>query len=181
MLITCFTYIRFFNKWFHWLIQFCSKNVILFMLKQSDTALIQTLMTCFANIKRSLLLLSQLLFNLATSFFFVPHFWYCLWFSRFSFFLIFCILFVFQNVIFTPFSYIPVLMLDFLGTSFFIFNLFFCIFLITSILTLLLSGFSWYLHFSSTSYTSISHILFVLFYGLFFIVLSLWNCLLFLF
>ena len=40
MLINCFTLIQIFIKWFHWMIQFCTENVIFFMLKQFNTSLI---------------------------------------------------------------------------------------------------------------------------------------------
>ena len=69
MLMTCFTYIQLFIKWFHWMIQFWSDNIIFSMRTQSDTTLIQTSTTYCANIMRILFYLLQETANLATIFF----------------------------------------------------------------------------------------------------------------
>ena len=68
MFMTCFTYIQFFIKWLHWMIQFCKENEIFFMLKQFNTALILASMAYSANIM-SLLYLQKEILNLVNLFF----------------------------------------------------------------------------------------------------------------
>ena len=88
LVITSFTYIQFSIKWFHLVIQLCSENVIFFMLKQFNTALIEASMAivqmywgpCFTCWKK-LSLLSHLFF---LSWYLL--FWYSFCISEFSFF-----------------------------------------------------------------------------------------------
>ena len=89
------------------MIQFCSENMIFFMLKQFNTALIQASMTYSANIIRSQLYLQKEILNLATSFF------------LFMIPLYFDILFVFQDFLDISFCYILIVTQDFLDTSFY--------------------------------------------------------------
>ena len=85
-MMTCFTYVQFFIKWFRWMILFCSENVIFFMLKQFNNVLIQTSMAYGANIIRSLFYLLREIHNLVISLFLflTPLFWYSFCISGFS-------------------------------------------------------------------------------------------------
>ena len=78
MLMVCHRNIQFIIKWFHWMIQFCRENVIFFMLKQFNTALIQASMAYNTSIRRSLFCLLKEIINLVISFFLflVPRFLY---------------------------------------------------------------------------------------------------------
>ena len=81
-------------------------------------------------------------------------------FFFFSWYLFFDILYVFRDFLST--SFLAVYFLDFPGILLF---------------DILFSGFSWYLHFPYTSCTS--RFCFILFYGFFFILISLFDCLFF--
>ena len=105
MLIICFTYTQFFIKWFHWMIQFYSDNVIFLILKQSAPDLRQAPKTYCANVIRFLFDLLKKVFNLATSFLFFM-------ISLFRYF------YEYLGLLDTSFFYFLIVMQDFLGISF---------------------------------------------------------------
>ena len=135
MLMTCLTDIQFFVKRFHWMMQFCSENIVFLVVKQSHTALTQASITYCKNIIGALFDLLKEVLNLTTT---------CLFFLTFQIphFLIFLIKFW-----------------SFLVPSFLIFYLNFWNFLVPCFLIIysnfrifvvpcfLFSGFSWYLLF----------------------------------
>ena len=86
MLMTCFTYIQFFIKRFHWMVQFSTENKTFSIFKQSDIALISASMSNRTNIIGSLFYLLQGILSPASSFrpFLEPRFWYSLSISGFS-------------------------------------------------------------------------------------------------
>ena len=69
VLMTCFTYIQLFIKWFYWMIQLWNDNLILFMFQKFDTALIQASIACCANTTAAFIYLMKKILNLITTFF----------------------------------------------------------------------------------------------------------------
>ena len=67
--MTCLTYVQLFIKWFQWLIQLWSENLIFFIFKKSDTALIQASITNCTNVIGTLLYLLNKFINLITTLF----------------------------------------------------------------------------------------------------------------
>ena len=90
-------YVQLIIKWFYWIIQLWSENLILFMFKESETSLIQASMTYCANIIGVLFYLLEKIFSLITTFF-SWHFWY-LFFCFFTKFWIFWYLFLHCSLI----------------------------------------------------------------------------------
>ena len=88
--MTCFTYVQFFIKWFHWMIQLWSENMVFFMFKKSDTALMQASMVYHANVIGAFLYL--LILNFTTFFilvtFLIHYFFYFLVPLKFWIFLV---------------------------------------------------------------------------------------------
>ena len=89
VLMTCFTYVQLFIKWFYWMIQLWNDNLILVMFQKFDTALIQASIAYCANIIAALFYLMKKILNLIKTFFSflnISDIW-------FFYFFIFCIKF----------------------------------------------------------------------------------------
>lgn len=133
MIMTCFRYMQFCIKWIYWMMRFCYK-IWYFSWLNNLTPRWYRFRWHVVQYNKSPVLFEGSYRPCHIFSFLIPLFWYCLWISGYSLYVLFPYSLHISKFFRYLHFYILIVTLDFLSTSFYIFYLVFWIFVITNLL-----------------------------------------------